>query len=52
MKRPGTENVAGIVVLATACQLAQTRLKTEPQRLRTLRDRLWQNLSGRIPALF
>jgi cysteine desulfurase len=49
--RPGTENVAYIVGLATACQLAQTRLNAEPQRLRTLRDQLWQNLSGRIPTL-
>lgn len=49
--RPGTENVASIVGLAAACLLARTRLKTEPQRLRTLRDQLWQNLSGRIPTL-
>ena len=49
--RPGTENVAYIVGLGAACSLAQTRLDTESQRLRTLRDQLWQNLSGRIAGL-
>jgi cysteine desulfurase len=49
--RPGTENVACIVGLAAACQLAQARLNTEAQRLRTLRDQLWQALSDRIPGL-
>jgi cysteine desulfurase len=49
--RPGTENVAYIVGLAAACHLARTRLDTEEQRLRGLRDELWQNLSGRVPGL-
>ena len=49
--RPGTENVAHIVGLAAACKLAQSRLRDEPQRLRALRDELWENLSGRIPTL-
>jgi cysteine desulfurase len=49
--RPGTENVAGIVGLGAACHLAQTRLNTEAQRLRTLRDQLWRNLSSSIPGL-
>lgn len=49
--RPGTENVAYIVGLAAACRLAQTRLDTEGQRLRGLRDALWQQLRGAIPGL-
>ena len=49
--RPGTENVASIVGLGAACHLAQTRLGSEAQRLRSLRDQLWLNLSGRIPGL-
>jgi cysteine desulfurase len=49
--RPGTENVAYIVGLGAACRLARTRLDTDSQRLRTLRDQLWQNLSDRIPGL-
>ena len=49
--RPGTENVAFIVGLGAACHLAESRLDTEAQRLRSLRDQLWLNLSGRIPGL-
>ncbi len=49
--RPGTENVPSIVGLGAACGLAQSRLKTEPQRLRILRDELWRSLSSRIPTL-
>lgn len=49
--RPGTENVAYIVGLAAACRLAQTRLDAEGQRLRGLRDALWQQLRGAIPRL-
>jgi cysteine desulfurase len=49
--RPGTENVASIVGLGAACQLAQTRVGVEAQRLRTLRDQLWQSLSDRIPGI-
>jgi cysteine desulfurase len=49
--RPGTENVASIVGLGAACVLAQMRLDTDSQRQHTLRDQLWQNLSGRIPGL-
>jgi cysteine desulfurase len=49
--RPGTENVTYIVGLAAACHLAQTRLDAEGQRLRGLRDALWQQLRGAIPGL-
>jgi cysteine desulfurase len=49
--RPGTENVASIVGLGAACHLAQTRLVTEEQRLRDLRDQLWRTLVDRIPGL-
>jgi cysteine desulfurase len=49
--RPGTENVAFIVGLGAACHLAESRLDPEAQRLRSLRDQLWLDLSGRIPGL-
>ncbi|MDA8367961.1 MAG: cysteine desulfurase family protein [Actinomycetota bacterium] len=49
--RPGTENVAGIVGLAAACGLAQSRLTDEGARMRTLRDTLWEALSERIVGL-
>ncbi|MFH0946084.1 MAG: aminotransferase class V-fold PLP-dependent enzyme [Planctomycetota bacterium] len=38
--RPGTLNVAGIVGLGKACELAQAELKDEIQRLTALRERL------------
>ncbi len=47
--RPGTENVASIVGLGTACALAGANLATEPDRIRGLRDHLWELLSSRIP---
>ncbi len=49
--RPGTENVAYIVGLGAAGRLAHSRLDAEAQRLRTLRDQLWQMLSTQIPGL-
>jgi cysteine desulfurase len=49
--RPGTENVVHIVALGAACNLAKSRLNAEEQRLRTMRDQLWQELSRRISGL-
>lgn len=49
--RPGTEDVASIVGLGEASELARSRLDAEAVRLRTLRDELWRNLWERIPAL-
>src|SRR5580658_5744694 len=39
-RRPGTENVPGIVGLGKAAELARANLASEPQRIATLRDRL------------
>ncbi len=39
-RRPGTENVPGIVGLGKAAELARANLATEPQRIAALRDRL------------
>jgi cysteine desulfurase len=47
--RPGTENVAGIVGLGTACALAGANLATESERIGGLRAYLWELLSSRIP---
>lgn len=43
-RRPGTENVAGIVGLAKAARIAQERLGEEMPRLKVLRDKLWHSL--------
>jgi cysteine desulfurase len=49
--RPGTENVASIVALGAACDLASSRLATEPDRLAALRERLWATLGGAVVGL-
>jgi cysteine desulfurase len=43
-RRAGTENVPYIVGLGKACELARAGLPEATQRLRSLRDRLWQKL--------
>ena len=47
--RPGTENVAGIVGLGKAAELARLSLSPDSQRISTLRDRLECGLLSRIP---
>jgi cysteine desulfurase len=49
--RPGTENVASIVGLGAACALAQRTLDAEAQRVRQLRDLLWNLLAAGVPGL-
>lgn len=49
--RPGTENVAFIVGLGRACEIAGERLSIEGARVRGLRDELWQRLNAEIPGL-
>ncbi|MHB0857112.1 MAG: cysteine desulfurase family protein [Anaerolineae bacterium] len=47
--RPGTQNIPGIVGLATALELATAELASEPPRLGALRDRLERALTTRLP---
>lgn len=47
--RPSTENLAGIVGLAKAMELAIGELEQESKRLQTLRDRLIKELLEKIP---
>jgi cysteine desulfurase len=47
--RPGTENVAGIVGLGKAAELARKSLAEDAQRLSALRDKLEQQLIARVP---
>ena len=46
---PGTENVAGIVGLATALELAERERADESERLRALAEHLEQGILARIP---
>lgn len=47
--RPGTENVAGIVGLAVALEMACLEMPKEAERLGRLRDRLQDGIIDRIP---
>ena len=47
--RPGTENVAGIVGLGKAAEIARKSLVEDAQRISALRDRLQQGLLQRVP---
>ena len=49
--RPGTENVASIVGLGQACEIARLSLVEESERLSRLRDRLWSLLREAIPGI-
>lgn len=49
--RPGTENVAAIVGLGVACELAGRDLERTAARIRDQRDRLWQRLVDAVPGL-
>ena len=49
--RSGTLNVAGAVGLGAACEIAARDLDAEIARLTALRDRLWEEISRRIPSV-
>ena len=47
-RRPGTENVAGIVGLGAAAELVATNVESEGSRLSALRDRLERGILERV----
>jgi cysteine desulfurase len=47
--RPGTENVAGIVGLGKAAELARLALEEDTERISRLRDTLEQGILARVP---
>ncbi|QDG51735.1 cysteine desulfurase [Persicimonas caeni] len=49
--RPGTENVASIVGLGKACELAHKSLDEAADEMRRLRDALWARLSGAVSGI-
>ena len=51
-KRGGTENVASIIGLGRAAELAIERLPDEQTRVRAMRDRFEETLLARLPHLY
>jgi cysteine desulfurase len=49
-RRPGTEDVAAIVGMAEAAEIAVSGLESEQARQATLRDRLWEGIRTGIPG--
>ena len=49
--RPGTENVAYIVGLGVACDVAARSLEATTARMLRLREELWERLSAQVPGL-
>ncbi|MDE3136350.1 MAG: cysteine desulfurase NifS [Acidobacteriota bacterium] len=49
-RRPGTENVPGIIALGKAAELSLAKQATEPARLAALRDRFEKAILDRVPA--
>ncbi|MEY2492667.1 MAG: cysteine desulfurase [Verrucomicrobiota bacterium] len=49
-RRPGTENVAGIVGMAKAAEFVESDRESEQERQRTLRDLLWKQIAREIPS--
>jgi len=48
-RRGGTENVASIIGLGKACELARERMEEENTRVKAMRDRLEEGLLSRVP---
>lgn len=48
-RRPGTENVAAIVGMAAAAEVAISRAKEDAERLAPLRERLWEGIRSTCP---
>ena len=51
-RRAGTENVAGIVGMGKAAEIAQARMSERQERMKTLRDRLINRLPQKVDRVY
>ena len=51
-RRPGTENMPGIVGFGAACAVAEADLESRSARLGALRERLWRDIEAKIPDAY
>ncbi len=51
-RRAGTENVAGIVGMGKAAEIARAKLPERQERMKALRDRLIEGLPGRVDRAY
>ena len=49
--RPGTENVASVLGLGKACELAAQQLDERVEHMRNMRERLWKRLHARLDGM-
>jgi cysteine desulfurase len=50
--RSGTLNVTGIVGFGKACELAQKNMATEVERIKRLRDKLWDGIRSQLDEVY
>ena len=51
-KRPGTENIPGIIGLAKAVEICENSMAEDEKRIGNLRDLLFQKLTKKIPHVY
>ena len=50
-RRGGTENVAGIVGLGVACELARVEIRQRAAEYAARRDQLWEGIQAKVPRV-
>ncbi|MFZ5516740.1 MAG: cysteine desulfurase NifS [Candidatus Zhuqueibacterota bacterium] len=51
-RRPGTENIPGIIGLAKAVEMRRARMKTDSKHVKKLRDMLYEKIMEKLPRVF
>jgi len=51
-RRPGTENIPGIIGMARAVELRRARMKNDSKHVKKLRDTLYEKIMEKLPRVF